>query len=64
MLAALSGLDASFLGEAGELLLFVLPSTGLGGGGGLSAARRTYLEQLRRLTDDLEGTLDRLRRIS
>jgi hypothetical protein len=64
VLAALSGLDTSFLGEAGELLLFVLPAAGLGGGGGLSVARRSYLEQLRRLADDLEGTLDRLRRTS
>ena len=60
VLAAVLGLDGGPLEHASEILLFLLPTAGAGAGG-VSAARRSYLAQLRRLTDDLEGTLDRLR---
>ncbi len=39
-----------------------LPGAGFAGGGGLSLARRSYRNQLDRLTDDLAGMLDRLER--
>ena len=60
VLAALFGVDSGALEVASELVLFVVPTAGAGAGG-VSAARRSYLAQLRRLTDDLAGTLDRLR---
>ena len=63
VLAALFGLDGTPLETASELVYFLAPTAGAGAGG-VSAARRSYTAQLRRLTDDLEGTLDRLRRIS
>jgi hypothetical protein len=57
------GVDVGPLGVASDLVLFLLPTAGAGAGG-VAVARRSYLEQLRRLADDLEGTLDRLRRTS
>ncbi len=51
ILALLLGLDPA--------LLLALPAAGVGGGGGVALARRTYLLQVRRLGDELEGLLDR-----
>lgn len=41
-------------------LLMALPTAGLGGGGGVALARRSYLAQVLRLTEDLAGLLDRV----
>ena len=54
VLAVLAGLDPA--------LLLALPTAGMGAGGGFALARRAYVNQVRRLTDDLEGILDRLER--
>jgi hypothetical protein len=63
VLAAAFGLEGDLMNTASEIVLFLAPTAGAGAGG-LSVARRSYLDQLRRLTDDLEGTLDRLARTS
>ena len=55
VLAAVVGVDLA--------ALLVVPTAAAGGAvGGVSIARRTYGEQVARLTDDLEGMLDRLER--
>ena len=56
VLALVAGVDVD------PALLVALPGAGLGAGGGVARARRTYLDQVRRLTDDLEGLLDRVQR--
>lgn len=52
VLAVLAGLDPA--------LLLALPAAGVGAGGGVTLARRSYQAQVGRLTDDLEGILDRV----
>lgn len=52
VLAALAGLDPA--------LLLAMPAAGIGTGGGVALARRSYQAQVGRLTDDLEGILDRV----
>lgn len=52
LLAGLAGLDPA--------VLVALASAGVGGGSGLAMARRAYLAGVARLTQDLEGMLDRL----
>lgn len=55
LLAVAAGLDPA--------VLAVVPAVGCavaGGGGGVALARRSYAAEVRRLTDDLEGLLDRL----
>jgi hypothetical protein len=56
VLALLAGVDPD------PALLLSLPSAGLGAGGGVVRARRSYVGQLRGLVDDLEGILDRAHR--
>lgn len=48
--------------ELDPVLLTAVPTAGLGAGGGIAGARRSYVGQLRRLGDDLEGILDRAER--
>jgi hypothetical protein len=53
--AAVAGFDAAAL---------LVPATAAaGGGGGVALARRSYLDQLARLGDDLEGMIDRVARL-
>jgi hypothetical protein len=61
---ATAGLVAAVVvtGLEPDPLLLSLPSAGLGAGGGVVRARRTYVGQLRSLVDDLEGILDQAHR--
>lgn len=67
-LAALggAGIGAVVAGVTDPAILELasLPGAGIAGGGGLTVARRSYRNQLDRLTDDLAGMLDRLERRS
>lgn len=60
--AAAAGFVLTLIADLDPALLLTLSGAGLGAGGGLAWARRSYLDQLRRLTDDLEGLLDRVQR--
>lgn len=59
---ATAGLLLGLLVDIDPALLLTLPTAGLGAGGGVVRARRTYLGQLRSLGDHLEGILDRAER--
>ncbi|MEX2660155.1 MAG: hypothetical protein WD232_10695 [Acidimicrobiales bacterium] len=59
---ATAGAVLAFLSGIGAELLLAVGAAGLGGGGGVVVARRSYGSQVQRLTDDLEGILDRLER--
>lgn len=54
LLAGATGID--------PMLLLALPTAGMSAAAALAVARRTYLAQVGRLADDLEGALDRLER--
>ena len=62
--AAAAGFLLALVGDLDPAVLYALPSAGLGAGGGVARARRSYHDQLRRLTDDLEGLVDRVQRTS
>ena len=62
--AAAAGLGLALFESVGldTAALLALPSAGAGAWGGRARARARYLDQLRRLADDLEALLDRVQR--
>lgn len=59
---ATAGALLAVIADLDPAVLMALSSAGLGGGGGVALARRTYVAQVHRLADDLAGMLDRLER--